>query len=84
MAKVKKGGKTPLMAKREEAILSHLRSHYEEYGYPPSYRELAAAIKKAGLGEPSLSVIKYMLADLAKDGKIRFTPKVARSIRILV
>ena len=63
--------------KTKQRILKIIQDFMDEYGYPPSIREIA---KKAGL--KSTKAVKVHLDNLAKQGFIHKIAGQARSIRI--
>lgn len=63
---------------REEAFLDFVRKYQNQYGYPPTVREIGA-----GINLSSTSTVNWHKARLAEKGKIRFTPRSARSIVII-
>jgi len=64
--------------KTKGQILKVIEDFVEEYGYPPSIREIA---EKVGL--KSTKGIKVHLDNLAKEGLIEKVPSQARSIRVI-
>jgi repressor LexA len=62
----------------KERILKIIHAFVEEYGYPPSIREIA---RKVGL--KSTKAVKVHLDSLAKQGLIEKIAGQARSIRII-
>jgi repressor LexA len=67
----------PLTA-RQSAIVAHIRAHVAEHGYPPTVRDIAAAV---GLVSPSS--VAYQLGELARLGAIRRDPDRPRAIVVL-
>ena len=65
------------MNPRFQATLVFLRAYIARYGYPPTYREIAA-----GAGLSSTSVVHYQLRALEEDGYITRVPGSARAIAI--
>lgn len=63
--------------KTKEKILSIIQGFVDEYGYPPSIREIAKKI-----GFKSTKAVKTHLDNLAKQGFIEKIAGQARSIRI--
>ena len=51
---------------KQEKILEFLNAHIEEKGYPPTVREICAAV-----GLKSTATVSYHLAELKKQGRIR-------------
>ncbi len=68
------------MAKRKpipiRRIVEFVQEHHEEYGYPPTYEEIAADL---GI---STSCAYRMVAWLAKNGLLECTKGKARSITV--
>lgn len=62
---------------RQAEILSCVREFIASHGYAPSVRDIAA---KFGM---SAAAAHEHLYALAKKGAVSWTPKVARSIRVL-
>jgi repressor LexA len=61
----------------KEAILKAIQDFVDEYGYPPSIREIAKKVKFK-----STKAVKVHLDNLAKEGLIDKVSGQARSIRI--
>lgn len=59
------------------AVLGAISDLWEERGYAPSHREIAAWV-----GTQSPSHVRYCLRRLAVDGLIRWVPNVARAITL--
>lgn len=65
------------MSERQQRILHYLEEFIRENGYPPSIRQIQAA-----LGISSTSVVDYNLDLLEKRGLIRRRPRASRSITL--
>ena len=66
------------LTKRQKEALDFVAAHIERHGYPPTVRELAAAL---GISGPKGA--KQFLDALAAKGYIRREPENARAIRIV-
>lgn len=60
---------------REEAFLDFVRKYQKEHGYPPTVREIGK-----GIDLSSTNTVNWHKVRLAEKGKLKFTPRVARSI----
>lgn len=60
------------------ALLRAITAFHVERGYPPTVRDLCVLC-----GSPTTSVVQYHLDKLERDGRIRRTPGVARSIVVV-
>lgn len=69
---MKKSGITERQARMKEFIEAYVSDH----GYAPTYREI---MKNVGI--PSLSVVRYNLERLQREGLLERDPRVARGIR---
>jgi repressor LexA len=67
-----------VLTKRQREILSYLLDSMQRKGYPPSVREIGAA-----LGLTSSSTVHSHLAALEKKGYIRRDPSKPRAIEVL-
>lgn len=63
---------------RQQHILECIRKHIQEYGYPPSVREIG---KEVGIS--STSVVDYNLRILEREGYIRRGEKNSRALELL-
>jgi len=61
---------------RQAEMKKYIEEYFAEHGYAPSYREI---MKKVGI--PSLSVVRYNLERLQREGILDRDPRVARGIR---
>jgi len=61
---------------RQAEMKKFIEDYFSEHGYAPSYREI---MKKVGI--PSLSVVRYNLERLQREGVLERDPRVARGIR---
>lgn len=66
------------LTKRQREILTYLKESMQQRGYPPSVREIGAA-----LGLTSSSTVHSHLAALEKKGFIRRDPSKPRAIELL-
>ncbi|QZY56939.1 transcriptional repressor LexA [Crassaminicella profunda] len=66
------------LSKQQEKILNYIKNEVETKGYPPSVREICAAV-----GLKSTSTVHGHLAKLEKNGYIRRDPTKPRAIEIL-
>ena len=64
---------------RQSKILIAIKSAMEEFGYPPSMREIGEA---AGLSSPSS--VQYQLIALEEKGFIRRDPSRGRALEVLL
>ena len=65
------------LSERQIKMLDYIREYLQEYGYPPSIRELG---KAAGIS--STSVVSYNLNKLRERGFIMRNDKVSRGLRL--
>lgn len=65
------------LTERQRAILEVIQGHLEERGYPPSVREIGAAV---GLASPSS--VHAQLATLERKGYLRRDPTKPRAIEV--
>ncbi|MBQ2864648.1 MAG: transcriptional repressor LexA [Clostridia bacterium] len=63
---------------KEEELLNFIKEHQEEYGYPPTVREMCRAIKVS-----STSTISYYLNKLEGSGQIKKSPNKNRALEIV-
>lgn len=61
---------------RQARMKTFIEEYVGEHGYAPTYREI---MKKVGI--PSLSVVRYNLERLQREGLLERSPRVARGIR---
>jgi repressor LexA len=61
---------------RQNRMKSFIEEYFSEHGYAPTYREI---MKNVGI--PSLSVVRYNLERLQREGLLERDPRVARGIR---
>jgi repressor LexA len=64
------------ITERQYRMKAFIEEYFDEHGYAPSYREI---MKNVGI--PSLSVVRYNLERLQREGLIERDPRVARGIR---
>lgn len=67
--------RTPAAEEKKQKVYEYIVRFINEHGYAPSYLEITM-----GCTLSSTSVASYHAQALADDGKIVYTPKVARSI----
>lgn len=63
---------------KEEELLNFIKNHQEEFGYPPTVREMCHAIKVS-----STSTISYYLNKLENNGLIKKSPNKNRALEIV-
>ncbi len=63
---------------KEEELLAFIKNHQEEFGYPPTVREMCRAIKVS-----STSTISYYLNKLETSGLIKKNPNKNRALEIV-
>jgi repressor LexA len=61
---------------RQARMKTFIEEYIGEHGYAPTYREI---MKKVGI--PSLSVVRYNLERLQREGLLERSPRVARGLR---
>jgi repressor LexA len=66
-----------MVTERQRAILDYLRGFVEEHGYPPTVREIGAAV---GLRSPS--TVHAHLAQLERAGLLRRDPTKPRALEL--
>jgi len=67
----------PKLSKRQEAILKFIRGFSQEYGYPPTIREIGRACDIS-----STSVVNYNLDKLERAGMLERRREVSRGLRL--
>jgi repressor LexA len=78
------GGKTSKerkrmdLTKRQQEIFDFIKQHTDEYGYPPTVRDIGKAV-----GLASSSTVHAHLANLEKRGLIRRDPTKPRALELL-
>lgn len=65
------------LSERQQGILGFLAEYVEENGYPPSIREIGAAV-----GISSTSVVSYNLERLAERGYLSRAREVSRGLKL--
>jgi repressor LexA len=63
---------------RQQAILAHIRQFIDEFGYPPTVRQIQSA-----LGISSTSVVDYNLNILEREGHLRREPETSRGLEVV-
>ncbi len=63
---------------KQEAILAHIRQFIDDFGYPPSVRQIQTA-----LGISSTSVVDYNLNILEREGHLHRDPDVSRGLEVV-
>lgn len=63
---------------RQEAILAHIRQFIDDFGYPPTVRQIQTA-----LGISSTSVVDYNLNILEREGHLRREPDTSRGLEVV-
>jgi repressor LexA len=66
------------LSERQQAILQYIRDFLHDNAYPPSIREIMAA-----LGISSTSVVNYNLNALVREGAITRNKELARGIKLV-
>ncbi len=66
------------LTERQRQILRIIRNYLEDYGYPPTIREIGDAV-----GISSTSVVSYNLKRLEEMGYIIRSPDVSRGLRLV-
>jgi repressor LexA len=66
------------LSDRQKRILSFINQFAAERGYPPTIREIGAAV-----GIPSTSVVNYNLNVLQREGCLTRSPDVSRGISVV-
>jgi repressor LexA len=64
------------ITERQTKMKAFIEEYFSNHGYAPTYREI---MKNVGI--PSLSVVRYNLERLQKEGLLDRDPRVARGIR---
>jgi repressor LexA len=64
------------LTERQTKMKAYIEEYVAEHGYAPTYREI---MKHVGI--PSLSVVRYNLERLHREGMLERSPRVARGIR---
>lgn len=64
-------------ALRKQRIIDYIATTVRESGYPPSVREIAAAV-----GLASTSAVHHHLSALERDGKLKRDPSQSRALRL--
>ncbi len=70
--------KKPKQAEARKVVLRYIRKFWREYNYPPTMREIAAA-----LGYGSKEAIRYHLRALREQGIVDWQEGAGRTIRIV-
>jgi len=73
-----KGVKMKALSAKQQKILEHIREFIDEYGYPPTIRQIQSA-----LGISSTSVVDYNLNILEREGYLRRDPETSRGLEII-
>lgn len=63
---------------RQEGILAHIRQFIDDFGYPPTIRQIQTA-----LGISSTSVVDYNLNILEREGHLRRDPDTSRGLEVV-
>ncbi len=66
------------LTKRQRQILEMIEEYAEEFGYPPTIREIGEAVTIS-----STSVVSYNLKVLQRKGLLARSPDVSRGLRLL-
>lgn len=70
--------KRPALTDRQREVIEYIRSHIEEYKFPPSTREIGDA-----LGIACSNGVVCHLKALKKKGYLDWHPKTARSFTLI-
>ena len=62
----------------KDEVVKFIYAYSADYGYPPTYREIGEAC-----GLKSKSVVKKVLDELQREGRIDREPRLARTVRVL-
>jgi repressor LexA len=63
---------TARLTDRQRAVLAAIDGHTHTHGYPPSYREIGAAV---GLSAPAVAYQIGRLVDLGRVARVPGTPR---------
>lgn len=63
---------------RQEQMIEFIHSYQDDHGYPPTIREIGAAV-----GISSTSVVNYNLEKLEEQGRIERNREVSRGLRLI-
>lgn len=63
---------------KQEAILAYIRQFIDDFGYPPTVRQIQTA-----LGISSTSVVDYNLNILEREGHVRRDPDISRGLEVV-
>jgi repressor LexA len=66
------------LSPRQQAILAHIRQFIDDFGYPPTVRQIQGA-----LAISSTSVVDYNLNILEREGHLRRDPETSRGLEIV-
>lgn len=67
--------RTPRAEAKKQKVYEYISKFIDEHRYAPSYLEITMGCELS-----STSVASYHVQALADDGKVIYTPKIARSI----
>lgn len=67
----------PTNYKRLRKLVNFIQRYHKQHGYAPCVREMGEAIGG------STSLINYYMLDLQNRGVLEYTPKIARTVRVL-
>lgn len=67
-----------MLTEQQSAILAFVREFSAQHGYPPTVREIGAAI-----GSQSPATTQRYLGKLERAGRIHRTPGISRGLRIV-
>lgn len=68
----------PSLTKRQRRVLEVIEEYTQEYGYPPTIREIGELV-----GISSTSVVSYNLKVLQRKGYLTRSPDVSRGLRLV-
>jgi repressor LexA len=66
------------LTSKQERILAHIRQFIDDFGYPPTIRQIQTA-----LGISSTSVVDYNLNILERQGHLRRDPDTSRGLEVV-
>jgi repressor LexA len=67
-----------ILTPKQEGILAHIRQFIDDFGYPPTIRQIQAAV-----GISSTSVVDYNLNILEREGYLRRDAETSRGLEVV-
>ena len=58
-------------------VYNYICDYWDEHGYAPAFRDIADGL------DLSLATITFHVNSLRKDGRIKYDPKISRSLVVL-